>query len=284
MKHIVGCAGTILTCVVGLLGAGGCSHTPDIYTMSPDHIEEVRSNIATVGVTLSSYPAKKKIAMPAKGVVGGATRGMAAGATMPVVLGFISPLPGGTALGVLIAPFTAAAGMVYGAGRGVPAEDVEEAEAVIDQAADRLAEMNIRRTFTDEVIKLGRKRTGLKFVAHPEVGPREPGELVHYDQLNLEGIDAVLELRIETAGLRGPNRIDPSSDVFVELRTRLIRARDNEVLLSETLYCASEQPRTYIEWAENEGQFFIDEFSCCVQELSEKVVDDFFLIYPLYSR
>ena len=253
-KPILYFAATILVCVVGPLGIGGCSLTPKIYKMPPEHIEKIRSSLGTIGVTVSSYPAKREINKPAKGVTGGAARGIVVGATTPVVIGAVSPVPGGTALGVLIAPFTAAAGIVYGAIKAVPAEDVEQAEAASDHAIERLKEMNIRQTFIDEVVKLGMERTGLRFVTLSGMGPRDPKEVIQYDQMDIRGIDTILELRLETAGLRGLYSFDPPSFAFIEVCARLIRAHDNEVVISESFFCASEEKRKYTEWAKNEGQ------------------------------
>jgi hypothetical protein len=52
-------------------------------------------------------------------------------------------------------------------------------------------------------------------------------------------------------------------------------------MVSETFFCASEKERTYTEWSQNEGRLFVDEFISCIPELAEKIVDDFFLVYPL---
>jgi len=273
-----------LFCVVGLFGLAGCSQTPKIYKMPPEHVEIIRSDLGTIGVTVSSYPVKREINKPAKGGMGGAARGFVVGAAMPVVIGAVSPVPGGTLLGVLIAPFTAVAGIVYGAIKAAPVEDVEKAEAAIDQAIARLQEMNLRDSFTDEVVKLGMERTGLKFVTLSGMGPRDPNEVIQYDQMDIGGIDTILELRPETAGLRGHYGIDPPSIGFIEVSARLIQSYDNKVVISESFFCASEQKRKYTEWAKNEGQLFVDEFISCFPELAEKIVDDFFLVYPISSR
>jgi hypothetical protein len=64
---------------------------------------------------------------------------------------------------------------------------------------------------------------------------------------------------------------------------RLIRKNDNEVLLEDTVNCHSEEKR-YTEWAENQGQDFYDDMISCIPLLAEKVVDDFFLVYPLIKK
>ena len=48
-------------------------------------------------------------------------------------------------------------GGVYGATKGVPPEDIEKAQAALDQAIDRLKRMNLRQTLINEVVELGKK-------------------------------------------------------------------------------------------------------------------------------
>ena len=78
--------------------------------------------------------------------------------------------------------------------------------------------------------------------------------------------------------------MDPPTVAFIEVTASLIRAHDNKVRVSETFVCASEEERTYVEWAKNGGQLLIDEFISCMPALAEKIVDDFFLVYPISQR
>jgi hypothetical protein len=251
--------------------------------MAPDVVEKVRSNMGNVGVVIAPYSAERNFRMPAKGVVGGAGRGLVVGAALPVVAGAASPIPGGTIIGLLFVPITAPVGMVYGAVKAVPAKEVEKAEVAIDQAADRLEAFDAQGLFQNEIVRLGSERTGLKFIAVPGIGPKDLKEFVAYDQLDIPGIDTVLELRLEEGGLWGLYTIDPSSSAFFEIRVRLIRKQDNDVLLEDTVECKSEE-RKYTEWAENQGQDFYDDMISCIPLLAEKVVDDFFLVYPLPKK
>jgi hypothetical protein len=182
----------VLFCVVGLFGLAGCSHTPKIYKMPPERVEKIRSDLGAIGVTVSSYPLKRKINKPAKGFIGGAARGLVIGAATPVVVGAVSPIPGGTAMGALLAPYTAAAGVVYGAIKAAPPEEVEKAEAVSDQAIAKLQEMNLRQSFLAEVVKLGKERTNLWFVSLSGMGPRHPNEVIQYDQMDIPGVYYIL--------------------------------------------------------------------------------------------
>lgn len=276
---------SILAGVIPLLGPAGCSDlTPKIYKMPPDDLEKIRSGFGSVGVTISSYPPKWEISKPAKGVTGGAARGFVVGASLPVVIGFVTPVPGTTPLGVLIAPFTAVAGSVYGATKGMQAEDIEKAEASGKLSAARLKKMKLRKAFVNKVAKMGKERTGLDFVTLPEKGPGDPNEVIRYDSIEINGVDTVLELRVEKVGLCGFFTFDPPSTTYLEVGARLIRTSDNEVMINETFFCGSEVERTYFEWFENEGQLFVDEFVTCFPEIAEKIVDDLFLVYPIPTR
>lgn len=270
--------------VIVILSLTGCSLTPKIYKMQPDDLEKIRSDLGNIGLSISSYQPKGKTNKPAKGVIGGASRGFVVGASLPVVIGFVTPVPGTTPMGAMIAPFTGVAGAVYGTTKGVAAEDIEKAEAAADIAVIKLRDMQFRKELVNELVKLGKERAGLDFINLSEKGPGDPKEVVRYDRMDLHGVDTVLELRIENFGLWGLYSFDPPSLAFVELDIRLIRTHDNEVVIKETFFCGSEQKKNYLEWAGNEGQLFIDEFLICLTEIAEKIVDDLFLVYPIPSR
>jgi hypothetical protein len=102
--------------------------------------------------------------------------------------------------------------------------------------------------------------------------------------MKFQDIDNVLELRIEEAGLLGPYTFNPPSKAFIKVLVQLVQAEDNQILIDETLFCVSGVDRKYIDWAENEGQFFVDEFVGRIPEIAEKIVDDFFLVYPIETH
>lgn len=249
--------------------------------MRPEETRVFRSELGTIGVVISEYRAKLEFTKPAKGRSGGLKRGFVAGAAWPILIGFVIPAPGTTFVGALFAPFTAIAGAAYGVTKAPPSERVEKAEVGINQALDKLRSQNRRQTVLEEFVRLGEQRGPFELVSLPGKGPKQRGEDVRYDELDLRGIDTVLELRLEKGGLWGlPTEIDPPSVAYVETRVRVIRASDNEVLLQDTVQCIGDQ-RKYLEWAENEGQLFYDNVLACIPRIQEKVIDDLFLIYPI---
>jgi len=262
--------------------AAGCARTPAIYVMEPASLEAVRSGISTVGVSLTPGSPETDVLLPAKGVWGGIKRGIVFGAAMPVMLGFASPVPGGTYIGLLASPFGAVAGGIHGISSAVPAEDVERAEDMLELAAENLRQMGLREEFVNSIIVLGNERTTIQFLACPEVSTTPLMAATTMGPCpNAELIDARLEISTKKAGLRGIYSIDPPMDTFLRIHVQLIRSKDDVILLEEYFTCASDEERTFADWADHGGSDFVDEFRTCVPELAEKIIDDFFLVYPL---
>lgn len=278
-RHCRLCASLIVSLPVLLL-VMGCANIPRTYQMTPTQVREFRSNLGTVGVAVSEYRSKLEFAAPAKGRIGGLKRGFIAGAVKPVLIGFVAPVPGGTLAGALVAPFTAVAGAAYGVSKTPSQEEVEKAEAGINHALDRLKSQDLGQRSLADFVSLAEERSPFKFIALPGKGPQESDEEVSYDELDLNGVDTVLEVRVEKGGLWGSYDIDPPSVAYLETRIRLVRASDNETLLEDTLLCTGEQ-RKYLEWGENKGQRFYDSILACIPRIQEKIVSDLFLVYPL---
>lgn len=271
----------ILVLVMMIIALIGCStRTPKIYTMPVNDLEMIRTNIKRIGVTVSSYKVKVEIDKPAEGVSGGIKRGVVTGAAIPVMVGLVSPVPGGTFIGALIAPVTAIAGGIYGATKGVPTDIIKEADTVIKQSLEQLREKKIRKSIVQTVVEYGNSYTDYSFVNLSDIGPTKSESIVRYDQLVQKDIDTVLELKIEKIGLKGYYSFNPPSFTFIELYARLIRRSDNQLLIEEKLYCTNVVPNTYQEWAANNGALFVKEFENCVPKIAQKVVDDLFLVYP----
>lgn len=247
--------------------------------MPPRELENIRAGVGTVGVVLVEAPSESEVLMPAKGFWGGARRGIIVGARIPVLIGFVSPVPGGTLLGIFVAPFTALFGGVYGAVTAPSVQEVEAAERALDNVVAEIRQMDLRDNFLNTVVRIGNDRTGKTFVRLPEPGVAQANTVDLNNLSNFSAIDSILELKIEKTGLRGKYQINPPIDTFVQTKIRLIRTNDNSVWLEETFLCLSDEERTFQEWS-SEEIVFVEEFRACVPELAEKIIDDFFLVYP----
>ena len=196
--------------LAGLCFLTGCTHIPDMYTMPPEQVEEIRTGYQSVGIVLSSYSTKAEILRPAKGPLSGAGRGFLIGAALPVMVGFSSPFPLGGVAGLIIAPVTGAAGSVYGAATAVPAREVAEAQAAIEQAVANNTAMDVRQDFLNNLMALGAQRTDLDFRIIDDIGPAHRTDYPPYNHMiNMDSVDVILEIRPDKFGLRGLFSIDP---------------------------------------------------------------------------
>jgi hypothetical protein len=247
----------------------GCAQTPQIYTMDALALETVRGSLSTIGVHLSPSASANEVLLPAKGLWGGMKRGVVVGTSLPVMIGFVAPIPGGTALGLLVAPLGAIVGCVYGAAAAVPAEEVKQAKIVLQAALDGPRINRLRDRFLNQLIDMGNARTDLTFVPFLKGNPVPPA------------MTARLEVAVEKTGLRGMYSIDPPTAIFLQIRAQLVHLGDGTILLDEQLTCASEEQRLLRAWAIGDGMHLVDEIEGCVPELAEKLIDDFFRVHPL---
>jgi hypothetical protein len=260
----------------------GCvsAPVPATYTMSPVEVQEFRSELGTIGVVISQYRAELEFTTPARGGSEGFKRGFVAGAATPILVGLVAPVPGGTFVGALIAPFTGVYGGFSGMSKAPSTEDVEAAEAGINEALDKVLALNLAQNSLQDFVKLAETRSSFDFVALPIAGPKQSDEIVRYDEMDLQGIDTILEIRVEKGGLWGAYEIDPPSAAYVKMLIRIIRPSDNGVLLEETVFCVGDK-RTYVEWGKDGGQRFYDNALACVPRIQEKIIDDIFVVYPM---
>jgi hypothetical protein len=233
-----------------LLALSGCAQTPNIYTMQPSALETIRAEISTIGVYLSPERPQTEVLLPAKGVWGGLKRGIVVGARLPVMIGFVSPIPGGTFLGLLVSPFGALIGGVYGVFTAVPVEEVEHAEVILAIATERIRQSGLGDRFIENIIDLGNARTQLNFVVLPEV---HASPLAKQPHPPMDAIDARLQIQVQKTGLQGMYSINPPTDTFVQVQVQLVRLRDNTILLDEHFACASDEERTFKDWADQAG-------------------------------
>ncbi len=257
---------------------GACANTPQTYEMSEQELVTLRSDLGKIGVVMSQYPAKLKFATPARGGGGGAGKGFVAGFTLPILIGFVAPVPGGTLVGVIVAPFTGFYGAFTGAGRARSAEDVDRASDGIRSALARLQRQHVAELSLEGFVSIGEQRTPYVFEALPDIGPQERGHEPIYADLVPDDIDTVLEIRTERAGLWGMYDVDPPSVAFIDVRVNLIRVHDNKNLVEDDVTCMGEK-RSYDEWGDDNGMLFYNEMLACIPRLQEKIIDDLFLVY-----
>lgn len=254
-------AGVILLAGTALAGCG----SKQILKTPPSRLLEIRAGLRRVELRASDAKVELRFRRPAKGVVGGAGRGLVIGAAAPIVVGAVLPVPGTTFFAALLSPFTGVIGAVWGAIVALPADEVTRAEASIDAAVAEMGRDTPQRSLARRILELAPGRAdALVYEATAEDTSRP---------------DAILETKIEAAGLEGEYSIDPPSSSFVEVHARLLAGANGEVLLEDAIRCVGDE-HSYVDWARDDGALFTRTLRACFDPLAERLVDDFFLLYP----
>lgn len=184
-------------------------------------------------------------------------------------------------LALVVASTTVGAlvGGVYGAVAAEDAETVQEAEAVLTQALDNLG---MQEALRGHVLEEARKQTPYPFVLLKDQGPVTSGEAINYRPLATQGIDTVLELRMESIGLDGEWAVDPPLAILMDVRTRLIRLEDG-VLLYHYTFPYRSGVHLFTKWAAHDAQLFREGLDSGYQTLAREVVEELFLLYRFPS-
>jgi hypothetical protein len=280
MKLPMGRIVTLILMIFSLYLLTACATKPQIYSMPPGEIEALRSNIFRVGVVMLDSNVQTIVKLPAKGSGQGFVRGAAMGATLPVIIGILAPVPGSALVGILLAPIGAVVGSVYGSATAMSTDEVEAAERLLDQAGQEVRQLGLSGEFLDEVIRMGNQRTDMFFLKISNVSSIHPVMEEIEEDIKSE-FDTILEIRIDKAGLNAIYSIDPPIEVFVKTSVRLIRTRDGQELLKDIIVCRSDEEKRINDWIKDGGESLTEEFKGCVPEVAEKIIDDFFLVYPI---
>ena len=235
MKRVV-----LLICLLGLLA--GCATPPLDRQIKSQRVAVVPARFLPEA-DLSVYARGKEEAageLGAKGVVGGALMGMVA----PLYAG-----PYGIIGYPVIAPFTIAAGAVaggvfgaaQGATHGLPAEDVQRAEALFDEAVRQGgAHGRIAEGVADRV-----RSSGVSAEIVKEMGPEDPELEPTYAELT--GFGTVLELGLTHLAMFTWRGETPRVSLALRLRVRVV-ALDGGTTPGTMHLKWTGRPRTLAEW------------------------------------
>ena len=259
--------------VMLFLGSLGCSHTP----VGPSPLPaEVREHLGRIGVAYDSAARLWVDAKPLRGAGPGARRG--ALIALGGVVEMLTKSPGdprGVAGLIMLSPGIVAVGALVGAASAPSAAAVAEAETVL---AEVVADPDLLVTVRTRLLQAVhcRRPDAVPVLPVPDTAAEE--KTVAQAVRSHAGVDTVLEIYGPTIGLRkgpGAGAINPSLQLSVRLRTRVIRTPDGEVLSWFGLVYEGET-RTFTEWAANHGQPFREEVDRAVESLIQQIVAHLF--------
>ncbi len=186
-------------------------------------------------------------------------------------------------------PVMMGAGVVEGVDKGVTVTDWIQSSRTLSRAA---AEPEAQETLRDTVVAVAsERRTARPVVPLLEGSPRDVKAPASYRPLAVTGLDTVLEVAVVRLELRRANDpgapssygpapswekvFDPSLELIVEARARLVRAADDAVLFTRP-YRYSGPRRTFVEWARDGAEPFREARDAALKALGAEIAEDFF--------
>ena len=173
---------------------------------------------------------------------------------------------------IVLAPVGAIGGAVVGAISSEPTQVVQEQETALRTT---LVALNAQQELQEQVIQTVREQIDPSAGFVSEEGSMTPDESVSYRFLRTQGVDTILEVGVLSFGLTGEKGINPSLALIMTARAKLIRSLSNTVLSDYTLECQSFN-QSFSQWAASNAKAIREQYSQCLQRLSEKITEEVF--------
>ena len=258
---------------------------------------QMKSQMGAVGIVGARYepdtdfsrPIPSKPLAALAGMGGGLAVGIGSGAVCFVSWGYAWPF-----CGIAIwTPGMMVTGIVEGVDKGVTIAEIKAGTEALREAT---AEGEVQDTLRDVVVGTAlRQVAGRSVVAVPAGGPRGPKEALTYAHLASEQLDTVLEVGVLKVQLRrvarsgqletyGPSLsfeswMNPTLELAVEARVRLVRVNDGSVLFGRS-YDYSSHSNTFMEWTRDGAQAFRNARATALQHLGAEISADFLGPFP----
>lgn len=256
-----------------VMGQWGCAMQPPRILPPPP--ERVRAQFGSVAIASRSLISRSAVGSPTSGKGAGGAKGAGLGALYVILGGLEVGAASGAGgnplaiipmvLGIVLAPVGALTGGIYGVIAAAPAETVKEAEAALAKA---VAESNVQEAVRDQVWEAARRRTSHR--VH---------KLAEGDSPHSAGVDTILEITVQALALVGPTGVDPSLSIVLRGSAKLIRTADGAEIYPEASFAYLSVPRKFVEWGADEAHLFRGAMQTAYEDLSEKIVDDIFLVH-----
>lgn len=258
---------------------------------------QLKSQMGAVGIVGARYgpdtdfsrPIPSKPLAALAGMGGGLAVGIGSGAVCFVTWGYAAPF-----CGIAIwTPGMMVTGIVEGVDKGVTIAEIKAGTKALREAT---ADEEAQDTLRDVVVRTAlHQAAGRSVVPVPQTGPRSSKEPPTYTHLASERLDTVLEVgvlrvqlrrvaqsgRLETYGpsLSFQGWMNPTLELAVEARVRLVRVNDGSVLFGRR-YDYSNHQNTFMEWTRDGAQAFRAARDTALQHLGAEIAADFLGPFP----
>lgn len=268
----------IILSIAILMFPTGCATTKDAYP--PPLPKETRASLGTMGVAHADSQPQIWLGQKPLGKGEAAWEGTKKGAGVMLNLAGESG-HGGEEVGALFAVFfvvlsvfAGATGLVVGAAKGVSEEDVNKAEAGLNEA---LSALNIQETMCNTLIQTTAGMTGYKLVPTETGGWDEVYGHAGHMHLSDKGIDTLLRIEVIDVGFYGKKGINPQLEFSARVLVRLYSVRDGRELYSQIFIYAGKRLE-FCEWAEDDARPLREEFDRFYLTTAGEIVDRLFVM------
>ena len=253
----------------------GCAGPTTSRLLPPPPSENIRSGLAKVAVASGRFPPTFDIVDgPAKGAGQGAVRGALLGAAYTMGGGALAG-PIGLVASTFLLPVGAVGGGIVGVVTAESAAKVEERVATLSRS---LSPRKFQNDLVNRVAETGREQTSGTFLVLAERTMVNLNGRAEYRSLVEDGTPTVLEINVMELSLRGRTaEVDPSLNLAMTVKTRLLRTADDAELYSNTLTYSGGRGRPLIDWLDDADLLRV-EVDRATQVVAEKIVDEVFLL------
>ena len=267
-------AGVLLVAAAILTGCAGQTTSP---LLPPPPSEHLRLGLGKVAVASGRFPPTFDIVDgPAKGAGQGAVRGALLGAAYTMGGGALAG-PIGLVASTFLLPVGAVGGGIVG---GVTAESATKVEERVAALSRSLSPRKIQNDLVNRVAGTGREQTSATFTVLAERTMVNLNGRADYRSLVEDGTRTVLEISVLELSLRGrAAEVDPSLNLAMTVKTRLLRTADDAELYRNSLTYSGGRGRTLAEWLDD-AELLRVEVDRATEVVAEKIVDEVFLVVP----
>src|SRR2546427_3737748 len=281
------CRSNSMFCLALITSIGCNLHKPRLT--QPMAGEPVKIPLGKIGIVAAQRDPELYVRVPAKGalhgMIEGATHGAQIGSEvtqeyLKIAAGTDLCKPSGQrgcgqanlfaliqalVFRVLGPPIGGATGVVIGGFAAENKRSVESSEQAIHQVLVRL---KIQENMRDKVVWVVAQET-----------PYEAGPAESVGPFPSAGYNSLLRIRVSEIGLMGDERsVNPPLQLFVRVKTELMRGADGSFLDERSVFKASEAIK-FTEWGANNAEMFAHVLEGLYLSLAEQIVDEL-LQYP----
>jgi hypothetical protein len=165
---------------------------------------------------------------------------------------------------------------VVGAVKAPSAEEIGKSEATMTKSLDaKLIQGDLR----DQVVAAARA-TGIRTVSASTENSKTTTQLPDYAALAADGVDTVLEVALTQVFTKIMTKeINPTLPLFMQAQIRVVRTKDNSVVLAENFFYHGKQ-FTYTEWTANNAEKLAQALKSGYETIALDITDRVFLLYP----